>query len=369
MRLSIIKYSLCLSLFITISSPSFSAAKTFTSASPHTSRRVNNVRKVIKPLSWARSTRSSYSRQACHPISIPLKVSGGVAPIRIEFNGISLSGTWWKMVRQGNSTYLKHPGGRPHGISFPVKATDANGTVITKTIHVNVTPYVKPVRITSVTYSPSTANQSFWTVAVRADYSVAFNNGFHYSFACGPHGETVSYENMEFIAEYQNGYKYKADLTSIPDINKGNVVKFYAKYTGGQSNKVTVNLPKRTAKYKEDFKHKGMAAMFSANKSGFKGNDTVKLGAYGNLANGQTGCNKEYLTYEKAYISAKSSPLMGVPASSYGAVVYGHPPRGRIINKGNGKIRISWHHMGSGINYTATVEAQRRQGICNDKKR
>jgi len=242
--------------------------------------------------------------------------------------------------------------------------------VITKTIHVAVTPYIKPVRITSVRYSPSTANQSFWVVAVRADYTnTYYNNGFHYSFACGPHGESVSYENMEFIAEYQNGYKYKADLKSIPDINKGNIVGFYAKYDGGQSNKVTVNLPKRTAKYKETFNHKGISTILSGNKPSFKGNDTIKLGTYGNLASGQMACNKEYLTYEKAYISNKSSPQMGVPANSYGAVVYGHPQKGRVINQGNGKIRISWHHMGSGINYTATVEAQRRQGICNDKKR
>jgi len=330
------------------------------------SRRINTG-VVVRQLAWANSTRSSYSKPACSSVKIELKASGGAAPVAIDFNGIGrvLSmGGYWTISRQGSRTYLNHPGGEIQNRTFTVRATDGKGTVITKNITVNITPYIKPVNLSSVTFDSRMiiANSTKWAIKVKANYEGG--KGQPYYFKCGPR-DKVNYENFEFIAEYQGGYKYKAHEKSIYDINKGSSVKLYAKYDGGESNKVTINLPKRIGEYRERFKHDEAAVIVLGRKPTFKGTDIIRLPNDGNLARGQTGCQKDYLTYEKAYVSRKTFMFPGAPMGSYNAKVSSQPRKGQIINLNNHRVKFDWHHLGWGIDYTAVIEAQRRTGICS----
>ncbi len=226
----------------------------------------------------------------------------------------------------------------------------------------DITPYVKPVHITSATSATTPSSESRWYIDVKADYEGG--KGQPYYFKCGPR-DKINYENLEFIAEYQGGYKYKASPTLISDINKGRSVKLFVKYDGGESNKVTINLPKRIGEYRERFKHDEAAVIVLGRKPTFKGTDIIRLPEYGNLVRGQTACNKQYLTYEKAYVSRKTFMFPGAPMRSYNANVSSQPRKGQIINLSNRRVKFDWHHVGWGIDYTATVEAQRRQGICS----
>lgn len=328
----------------------------------------NLLKNAILPLSWSYPTRDVYSFPGCTTARIELKTKGGKAPVKIEYDHAIYPA--FPLTTQSGHTYIMAPAMLPdHPVFLAIKATDAMGHVIKKHIKLDVgAPFIKPIHISSVTNDSNlTKDTPAWMVKVVADYDTQTLHGNSVPVYQCSSTMKIPYKNLQYVAEYSGGFKYKADRRFIDDINKGRTIKYYIKYDGGQSNKVVITLPKHIYKYKEGFTHaEAGGGGAKLHNTPFSGTDIVHdLGpGYNNILKGRTSCGNDFLTYEKAYVSRKGFIIPGAISGSYGASLSQHPRKGQIINLSNNRIRFDWHHLGWGMNYTATIEAQRHKGIC-----
>ncbi len=325
---------------------------------------------ALRPLSWSQITKDEYSFPGCTTAKIELKTQGGVAPITIEYDSLVYANI--PITKQGSKTYLMVPAKLPNTTTnINLKATDARGAVIRKRILLDVKgPFIKPIRILSVKHdSLFSKDSSGWGIKMQADYEKIPGSN-DYGFKCTS-GRYLKYENLEYIAEYQNGFKYKARRNFVADINKGRRITYYIQHDGGQSNKVTINLPKHIAEYSEQFKHEEAAVAVLGRRPTFTGTDIIRLPNYngGDLIRGNTSCGSDFLTYENASAPRMTFLFPGAPMGSYTAKLVQSPQKGEIINLNSNRIKFDWRHLGWGLKYDAVIEAQRRQGICSDKIR
>ncbi len=273
--------------------------------------------------------KSSHTVGACEALTVPIAPVGGTPPYQVTATGIS---DWAKQVVQSGTGFeVVFPGAAVgNDYSFAVEVRDAAGRFVNDETVIKVRGDPPPIELTNVTMIQNNGDRpTYYPVTYQTS---AIGSPPNLSYSCGTRvvGADGVYQNPEVIGTYSDGSRYFLGIVSAKGIppaggnkrsalvpvldrlSNGRGVAISIAYDGGESNKVTVNLPTTIFEY-EGKKERGPWAEF---QNLFSGEDPLGgnplFGTYemkfsdflntGNDLKGQTECGKTFVRYKDVWI-------------------------------------------------------------------